>query len=270
MPARHIIAPDSQRPRSKEERPGRWAGAGSSSANSDSSGRKCGMLRDALSEPRLFSLSGRRFRSEGQRGGWYGYRDKGDSVLAGVPVPAPSESQKPRAIPGLRVLPGRGERRPLRARRRPFVPAGEGSARLNPTRQPIARSTSPTRRLRTELRAEHRRPYAGRRPSRTVSSPATEEPHPQQLAPDFGSAHSKGRRNSHGIPHAPAPGIVPQPSFVHEEPAASNRWGTRPAADTTTRLKARRSPLARLLAALHGDTYMVDAYTPAVSPTKKG
>jgi hypothetical protein len=67
---------------------------------------------------------------------------------------------------------------------------------------------------------------------------------------------------------APAPGIVPEP-LVHDEPAASNRWGSRPAAGTTTRLRARHTPLARLLAALHGDKYMVDAYPPAVSPTKE-
>jgi hypothetical protein len=33
---------------------------------------------------------------------------------------------------------------------------------------------------------------------------------------------------------------------------------------------ARRSPLARLLAALRGDKYMVDAYPPAVEPTQDG
>jgi hypothetical protein len=33
---------------------------------------------------------------------------------------------------------------------------------------------------------------------------------------------------------------------------------------------ARRGPLARLLEALRGDKYMVDAYPPAVEPTKDG
>jgi hypothetical protein len=33
---------------------------------------------------------------------------------------------------------------------------------------------------------------------------------------------------------------------------------------------ARRTPLARLLAALRGDKYVIDAYPPAVSPTKEG
>jgi hypothetical protein len=73
---------------------------------------------------------------------------------------------------------------------------------------------------------------------------------------------------------SPAPGIIPEPSLVHDEPvhdepAASSRRGSRRAAGTTTRLAARRTPLARLLAALRGDKYMVDAYPPAVPPTKE-
>jgi hypothetical protein len=68
---------------------------------------------------------------------------------------------------------------------------------------------------------------------------------------------------------SPAPGIIPEPSLVHDEPVASSGRGRRRAAGTTTPLAARRTPLARLLAALRGDKYMVDAYPPAVPPTKE-
>jgi hypothetical protein len=69
---------------------------------------------------------------------------------------------------------------------------------------------------------------------------------------------------------SPAPGIIPEPSLVHDESAVWTRRGERQSAGTTTRLAARRTPLARLLAALRGDKYMVDAYLPAVSRTKDG
>ncbi len=69
---------------------------------------------------------------------------------------------------------------------------------------------------------------------------------------------------------SPAPGIIPEPSLVHDEPAASTREASRLAAGTTTRLAARATPLAWLLAALRGDKYMVDAYPPAEAPTKEG
>ncbi len=71
-------------------------------------------------------------------------------------------------------------------------------------------------------------------------------------------------------PHAsPVPGVIPEQSFVHDETAGSTPRGGQ-AAGTTTRLSVRRTPLARLLAALRGDKYMVDAYPPAESPTKEG
>jgi hypothetical protein len=72
---------------------------------------------------------------------------------------------------------------------------------------------------------------------------------------------------------SPAPGVIPEPSLVHDEPAASTRGASRRAAGNTipsTAPTARRTPLARVLAALRGDKYMVDAYPPAVSPTKEG
>jgi len=67
-----------------------------------------------------------------------------------------------------------------------------------------------------------------------------------------------------------APGIIPEPSLAHDQPAAPTRRSSRRAVGTTTRLAARRTPLARLLAALRGDRYMVDAYPPAMPPTKEG
>jgi hypothetical protein len=72
-------------------------------------------------------------------------------------------------------------------------------------------------------------------------------------------------------PRSPAPGILPeQPSLIHEEPVASTRQDSRPADGTTSQPMARRAPLARLMAALRGDKYMVDAYPPDGSPTKDG
>ncbi len=69
---------------------------------------------------------------------------------------------------------------------------------------------------------------------------------------------------------SPAPGIIPEPSLVHDQPAAPTHPGGRRVARTTTQLAARRNPLARLMAALRGDKYMVDAYAPAVPPTERG
>jgi hypothetical protein len=65
--------------------------------------------------------------------------------------------------------------------------------------------------------------------------------------------------------NSPAPGIIPEPPLVHEGPATP----TRRSADATGRRPTRRTPLARLLAALHGDKYMVDAYAPVDSSTKE-
>jgi len=67
---------------------------------------------------------------------------------------------------------------------------------------------------------------------------------------------------------SPVPGIIPEPSLVHNEPATSTHRGSRRAVGTA-RLAAQRTPLARLLAALRGDKYMVGAYPPAVSQAKK-
>jgi hypothetical protein len=68
---------------------------------------------------------------------------------------------------------------------------------------------------------------------------------------------------------SPAPGIIPDRSLVHDESAPSDRRGSGHPAGTTTRRAARRTPLTRLLSALRGDKYMVDAYPPAVPPAKE-
>jgi hypothetical protein len=69
---------------------------------------------------------------------------------------------------------------------------------------------------------------------------------------------------------SPAPEIIREPPLVPDETAASTRRGSQQADGTTTRPAARRTPLARLLAALRGDKYMVDAYPPAEAPAKEG
>ena len=69
---------------------------------------------------------------------------------------------------------------------------------------------------------------------------------------------------------SPAPGIIPEPSQVHAEAAASTREGSPRAAGTTAGPAARRGPLARVLAALRGDKYMVGAYAPAEPPPSDG
>ena len=66
---------------------------------------------------------------------------------------------------------------------------------------------------------------------------------------------------------SPAPGIIPEPPLVHDQPAEPAGRGSRRARGTgTARTAARRTPLARVLAALHGDKSMVDAYPPAEPP----
>jgi hypothetical protein len=69
---------------------------------------------------------------------------------------------------------------------------------------------------------------------------------------------------------SPAPGIIPEPSQVHAEAAASTPEGSRRAAGTTAGPAARRGPLARVLAALRGDKYMVGAYAPGGPPPSDG
>lgn len=50
----------------------------------------------------------------------------------------------------------------------------------------------------------------------------------------------------------------------------AKRRDSRAAAPATTPDAARRTPLARLLAALRGDKYMIDAHPPTTSPPNDG
>jgi hypothetical protein len=70
---------------------------------------------------------------------------------------------------------------------------------------------------------------------------------------------------------SPVPGVIPEPVRVHHDTvAAPERLIATPTASGTTKLASfpgRRNPasivLARLLSAIRGDKYMVDAYPPA-------
>jgi hypothetical protein len=74
---------------------------------------------------------------------------------------------------------------------------------------------------------------------------------------------------------SPAPGIVPEPALVHEQPTAAAGRAAGRAADRAGRLpaghaKPRSILLARLLGVLRGDKHMVVAYPPPIqSPTKE-
>jgi hypothetical protein len=88
-----------------------------------------------------------------------------------------------------------------------------------------------------------------------------------------GAARTKGHDMKTTFPieshTSPAPGIIPEPSLVHDQPASPrNRRGRRAGGAGTTRAVARHTPLARVLAALRGDKYMVDP--PAKPPTAEG
>lgn len=67
---------------------------------------------------------------------------------------------------------------------------------------------------------------------------------------------------------SPVPGVIPEPPVVHDEPAAPTRRDSGQSAATPAAVPpaARRTPLARLLAALRGDKYLVDAYPPVAPP----
>ncbi len=66
---------------------------------------------------------------------------------------------------------------------------------------------------------------------------------------------------------SPAPGIIPEPARVHEQPAAPAGRAARRAAGRANKPAPRKpSPLsillARVLSVIHGDKYMVGAYPP--------
>jgi hypothetical protein len=69
---------------------------------------------------------------------------------------------------------------------------------------------------------------------------------------------------------SPALEVLVGPSLVHDGAVASTGRDIRAADATTTPAAARRAPLARLLAPLRGDKYMVDAYPPTAWPPKEG
>jgi hypothetical protein len=62
---------------------------------------------------------------------------------------------------------------------------------------------------------------------------------------------------------SPAPGIIPDPVYVHDDPgpataATKQRGGRKPGRRNPVRVAA-----ATVMGALHGDKYMVDAYPAA-------
>ena len=69
---------------------------------------------------------------------------------------------------------------------------------------------------------------------------------------------------------SPVPGVIPEPGRVHDDPgaggerppAASPTSGTAMPASSPGRRNPARSLLAKLLSAIRGDKYMVDAYPP--------
>jgi hypothetical protein len=69
---------------------------------------------------------------------------------------------------------------------------------------------------------------------------------------------------------SPVPVLSPQPAHVHDEADATHQPGRAPLATDSSRpspssrhQNAARSAVARLLAAIRGDKYMVNAYPPA-------
>jgi hypothetical protein len=66
---------------------------------------------------------------------------------------------------------------------------------------------------------------------------------------------------------SPVPGVIPEPWRVHHDPAGGHERppatsGTTVPASSAVRRNPARSLLARLLSAIRGDRYMVDAYPP--------
>ena len=69
---------------------------------------------------------------------------------------------------------------------------------------------------------------------------------------------------------SPAPGIIPEPVHVHDQPAKPTRRTGQPPAGRATKLlpaPGQRNPvsivLARVMRVIRGDRYMIDAYPPA-------
>jgi hypothetical protein len=68
---------------------------------------------------------------------------------------------------------------------------------------------------------------------------------------------------------SPAADVSGEPSLIRDGLVASTRQDARPTDATTAQPAARHSPFARLLAALRGDKYMVDAYPQSESAPKE-
>jgi hypothetical protein len=73
---------------------------------------------------------------------------------------------------------------------------------------------------------------------------------------------------------SPAAGIIPEPVSVHEQPSAAaersaRRTAERAASPPSGQGRARSTVFSRLLGALRGDKYMVDAYPPPAEQSAK-
>jgi hypothetical protein len=127
------------------------------------------------------------------------------------------------------------------------------------------------------LRAEHRRRYAERRSPRTVSSLATEEPsllraagcrERRSVLRKVADMQTKPTGEPSG---SPVPGVIPEPIRVRHDAVAANERDGVPTdqGSSPRRRNVARGPLAKLLSALRGDKYMVDAYPPARDEAKE-
>ncbi len=59
---------------------------------------------------------------------------------------------------------------------------------------------------------------------------------------------------------SPAPGIIPEPPHLSDNPARPSPTSRKPAERKSGRRNPVRVAFTRVMSALHGDKYMVDAY----------
>jgi hypothetical protein len=158
------------------------------------------------------------------------------------------------------------------ASRRADVAKAEWDARVAPQRQ----ANDDAQRAHHALRA------AQTTRSQTLSSREASSPPTQATPPIEGSDATRGDPRS-GRSHlhttfaiesndSPAPGIIPEPVRVHDQPAVPTRRAGGPPAGRASKLLSspgRRIPvrilLAKLMSVIRGDKYMIDAYLPAWS-----
>jgi hypothetical protein len=62
---------------------------------------------------------------------------------------------------------------------------------------------------------------------------------------------------------SPAPGIIPEPAHLSSEIASPSAATTKPDSPKPGRRNPVKIAIDRVMSALHGDKYMVDAYPPA-------